>query len=144
MEYTRTQLMKLGTVVKVWYKSSESYIFNFGRRIAKAIGSQLVAIPRPLMARVFFSTRTISLTVAGFSNSSVNHLEAYKIIHADGVAYLIIKRSNASPTAAGKQIQPPAPQRASASGKPELRRHFEFRPFFSFGSKTSAIWKLPV
>jgi len=79
MEYTRTQLMKLGTVVKVCTNLLNLTFLISERKIAKAIGSQLVAIPRPLMARVFFSTRTISLTVAGFSNSSVNHLKPTKL-----------------------------------------------------------------
>ena len=78
MAYTRTQLIKLGTVVRVCTNLRNLIFFISDRNMAKAMGSQLVAIPSPLMASVFFNTRTISLTVAGFLNNSVNHLKPTK------------------------------------------------------------------
>ena len=77
--YTSTQLMKFGTVVSVC-TTRRNFIFLISqRKIANAIGSQLVKIPSPLIASVFFRTRMISLTVAGFLNNCVNHLNPTKL-----------------------------------------------------------------
>ena len=75
MAYTRTQLIKLGTVVKVCTNLLNFIFFISHRKMANAMGSQLVASPIKLIPRVFFKTFTISLTVAGFFTSSVNHLK---------------------------------------------------------------------
>ena len=77
--YTRTQLMKLGIVVKVWTNCLKRVFLISERKIANAIGSQLVAIPRPLIARVLRSTITISFLVASFWNNCVNHLKPTKL-----------------------------------------------------------------
>ena len=77
--YTRTQLMKFGTVVSVCTTRRNFMFLISQRKIANAIGSQLVKIPRPLIASVFFRTRMISLTVAGFLNNCVNHLNPTKL-----------------------------------------------------------------
>ncbi len=74
MAYTSTQLIKFGTVVKVCTKRRNFKFFISQRKIANAMGIQLVSMPMPLMARVFFIVFKISLTVALFLTSSPNHL----------------------------------------------------------------------
>ena len=70
MAYTRTQLIKLGTVVKVCTNLRNLRFFISHRKIANTMGIQLVSIPMPLMARVFFMVLAMSLTVALFFTSS--------------------------------------------------------------------------
>ena len=64
MAYTSTQLIKFGIVVKVCTKRRNLRFLISFKKMAKAMAHQLVAIPRPLMANVFFSTRTTSAFVA--------------------------------------------------------------------------------
>ena len=62
-------------VVKVWTSLLKRLFFISERNTANTIGTQLVAIPRPLIARVFLRTFTISFLVALFWKSEVNHLK---------------------------------------------------------------------
>ena len=56
MEYTKIQLMKLGSVVKVCTRFlNHLHLISF-KKIANAIGSRDVKIPNKLMAKVFFIT----------------------------------------------------------------------------------------
>lgn len=71
--YTKTQLIKFGMVAKVCTKRFIRVLLTSERKIANAIGSQLVAMPSALMASVLRSTLTISLLVAAFWNSMVKY-----------------------------------------------------------------------
>ena len=77
--YTKTQLMKLGMVVKVCTNFLTHGVLISDRKIANAIAHQLVASPSPLMAKVLRRTRIISFLVASLSNNMVNHLNPTKL-----------------------------------------------------------------
>ena len=77
--YTRIQEMKFGMVVAVCTKRLKRLLGISFKKTAKARGTQLVMIPRKLMARVFFITRKMSFLVASFSNRNLNHLKPTKL-----------------------------------------------------------------
>ena len=77
--YTKTQLMKFGTVVNVWTNRLNFVLFTSERKIAKNIGTQLVKIPSPLSASVFFNTFNRRPTYVGFCNKTLNHLSPTKL-----------------------------------------------------------------
>ena len=68
MAYTSTQEMKFGMVVRVCTTRWNLEERSSASSTAKAMGSQLVAMPRPDMIRVLRSTRIRSARVAAFSN----------------------------------------------------------------------------
>ena len=68
MAYTRTQEMKFGMVVSVCTMRWNLEERTSASITAKAMGSQLVAMPRPDMISVLRSTRTRSSRLALFSN----------------------------------------------------------------------------
>ena len=72
IEYTRTQLIKFGSVVSVCVNLLK-YLFPISMsRIANAIGSHENAIPSPLIANVFPSTSTMSARLEAFEKRSTN------------------------------------------------------------------------
>ena len=75
MAYTSTQEMKLGMVVKVCTKRWNLVERTSASSTAKAMGSQEVAMPRPLITSVLRSTRIRSFVVAGSENRKLNHLK---------------------------------------------------------------------
>ena len=58
-ENTSAQEMKLGRVVKICTAFLKRMLLTSFRKMAKTMGRKLVARFRPLMPKVFFSTRTI-------------------------------------------------------------------------------------
>ena len=67
--------MKFGIVVNVCTTLLKAVFLISERKIANTIGTQLVAIPRPLIASVFFTTRTTSFLVAAVLKSDLNHFK---------------------------------------------------------------------
>ena len=68
MAYTRTHEMKFGIVVRVCTTRWNFVERSSASKTAKAIGSQLVAMPKPDIISVLRSTRTRSLRVAPLEN----------------------------------------------------------------------------
>ena len=75
MAYTNTQLIKFGKVVSVCTSFRYHLQLISLRKIAKNSGRIDDAIPRRLMANVFFSTCIICATWVGLENKVLNHCQ---------------------------------------------------------------------
>lgn len=65
MEYTSTQLIKLGIVVNVCTSFLNLLFLTSVRRMANAIGIQEVRSPRPLITKVFLKTSHSCIRFSG-------------------------------------------------------------------------------
>lgn len=84
-EYTSTQLMKLGRVVRVCTRFlNHLHLISF-RKTANPMGSMDVRIPSRLMANVFFITCTICATCVLLAKRVLNHFKPTKS-HCDNLS----------------------------------------------------------
>ena len=65
--------MKLGRVVRVCTAFLKGWFLISDSRMAKAMGSQEVRMPRPLMTKVLHSTSQICLRLEALENMEMNH-----------------------------------------------------------------------